>query len=252
MIYRIYKYKGGELPYELVTRRGMKNVRIRVVSKNGNVYPSVSCPNQYPLGKVEKVIGDNLPIILATMENFRTAAEQKPQPPPVEITDGMKLRLFGKVLTAAIADNFPEGDYPLEKDGLLFFRRNMDYIATLNRYLAVEGRRIFGGYFEKYLAAAKYKGVKPTLSLRVMKSRWGHCKHYPDGRLEIMLNMALAGVPVELAEYVAAHEVAHLFVHNHSDEFYRFGETLYKDFKKTDRLLNKGYTTDMWASVSRF
>ena len=63
-----------------------------------------------------------------------------------------------------------------------------------------------------------------------------------------MLNLALCGLPEALIEYVAAHEVAHLFVHNHSPQFYAFGETLLPGFKKLDRQLNK-YKTDFWFNV---
>ena len=54
------------------------------------------------------------------------------------------------------------------------------------------------------------------------RSEWGSC----NARGEIRLNWRLVQLPPALAEYVVAHEVAHLVELNHSPRFWAIVETL--------------------------
>jgi predicted metal-dependent hydrolase len=61
-----------------------------------------------------------------------------------------------------------------------------------------------------------------TLVLRDTRSRWGSCS--ADGRL--MFSWRLAMAPVQVLDYVAAHEVAHLAHMDHSPRFWARVEQL--------------------------
>ncbi|MFD1796412.1 M48 family metallopeptidase [Paracoccus aurantiacus] len=66
-------------------------------------------------------------------------------------------------------------------------------------------------------------GRQPTaISLRDTRSRWGSCTS--DGRL--MFSWRLAMAPIEVLDYVAAHEVAHLAHMDHSPRFWAQVEAL--------------------------
>ncbi len=62
----------------------------------------------------------------------------------------------------------------------------------------------------------------PTLRLSNARSEWGSC----NARGEIRLNWRLVQLPPTLAEYVVAHEVAHLVELNHSPRFWALVERL--------------------------
>jgi predicted metal-dependent hydrolase len=62
----------------------------------------------------------------------------------------------------------------------------------------------------------------PVLRLSNARSEWGSC----NARGEIRLNWRLVQLPPPLAEYVVAHEVAHLVELNHSPRFWALVETL--------------------------
>ena len=66
--------------------------------------------------------------------------------------------------------------------------------------------------------------LTPTPSVRLSNARseWGSC----NARGEIRLNWRLVQLPPPLAEYVVAHEVAHLVELNHSPRFWSLVETL--------------------------
>lgn len=78
-------------------------------------------------------------------------------------------------------------------------------------------RKIVDPYIEKYSVEM---GVVPlSVDYKPTKSRWGCCRKR-SGRVEFSLYLLL--LPEWCIEYVVAHELAHLKVPNHSDEFYRF------------------------------
>lgn len=70
--------------------------------------------------------------------------------------------------------------------------------------------------------AGRLTRAAPALRLSNARSEWGSC----NARGEIRLNWRLVQLPPTLAEYVVAHEVAHLVELNHSPRFWAVVETL--------------------------
>ena len=70
--------------------------------------------------------------------------------------------------------------------------------------------------------AREVTGVMPPIKLSNAKSEWGSCNQ----RGEIRLNWRLVQLPDALADYVVAHEVAHLVELNHSARFWAVVERL--------------------------
>ncbi len=70
---------------------------------------------------------------------------------------------------------------------------------------------------------ARRLGHRPAFALSNARSQWGIC--HPDGR--IRLNWRLIQAPLEVIDYVAAHEVAHLVHLDHSPRFWRQVDALY-------------------------
>ena len=70
--------------------------------------------------------------------------------------------------------------------------------------------------------AQRIARTPPTLRLSNGRSEWGSC----NARGEIRLNWRLVQLPPRLAEYVVAHEVAHLVELNHSPRFWSLVDTL--------------------------
>jgi len=66
------------------------------------------------------------------------------------------------------------------------------------------------------------KATPPAVKLSEARSQWGSCNE----RGEIRLNWRLVQLPPRLADYVVAHEVAHLIELNHSPRFWALVESL--------------------------
>jgi predicted metal-dependent hydrolase len=70
--------------------------------------------------------------------------------------------------------------------------------------------------------ASRLKAAPPAVRLSNARAQWGSCNH----RGEIRLNWRLVQLPPRIADYVVAHEVAHLIELNHSPRFWALVESL--------------------------
>jgi predicted metal-dependent hydrolase len=73
----------------------------------------------------------------------------------------------------------------------------------------------------------------PSVKLSNARSEWGSCNR----KGEIRLSWRLIQLPPELAQYVVAHEVAHLVELNHSPRFWALVESLYPGHAAARRAL---------------
>ena len=70
--------------------------------------------------------------------------------------------------------------------------------------------------------ARRLKAKPPAVKLSDARAQWGSCNH----RGEIRLNWRLVQLPPGIADYVVAHEVAHLIELNHSPRFWALVESV--------------------------
>ncbi len=71
------------------------------------------------------------------------------------------------------------------------------------------------------------------VSIRNQRTRWGSC----SVKNNISLNIKLASLPQDLADYVILHELVHTRIKNHSKTFWEALGRLMKDAKAADRRL---------------
>lgn len=93
--------------------------------------------------------------------------------------------------------------------------------AFVARWLKDEALRAVTPRVAEY--AARVRVSLPTTALSNARSEWGSCTH--EGA--IRLNWRLVLLPPHLADYVIAHEVAHLVELNHSRRFWAVVEALF-------------------------
>jgi predicted metal-dependent hydrolase len=90
----------------------------------------------------------------------------------------------------------------------------------VGKWLRDEALRLVGPSVQAY--AGRVTRTTPTLRLSNARSEWGSC----NAKGEIRLNWRLVQLPPTLADYVVAHEVAHLVELNHSTKFWALVERL--------------------------
>lgn len=205
----------------------MKNLRLRVKA-DGSVH--VSAPYGVAKSTIDEFVESRTDWI---KEQRKVLSETVPQS-PAELSDGSVITLFGRQCTVTVRDVvgvFTEGDMLVVPSG-----DSGNIETAVLRFMAEQCRRICTEAVKFYLDRAGYKGAPVSVCFKYLKSRWGS---YNRQKNLITLNLALCKLPEKYISYVAAHEVTHIFVHNHSDDFYKFGETIYDGFFRTDRELNK-------------
>jgi len=158
------------------------------------------------------------------------AARLSERPAPRRFVAGMELVVFGEPCRLRLST----GRASLEADGWerglrVTVGREVELVGAAAVRL-LEGRAVawFGGAIEGHCAAL---GVDPPrLSIVDPRARWGSCTMGDRRRApSIRLSWRLALAPAVVADYVAAHECAHLVEPNHSRRFWAQVERLVGD-----------------------
>ncbi len=215
--------------YNLIRRRRMKNLRLRV-KEDGKVY--VSAPYGVSVSVIDDFVASRADWIA---EQRKKLSELAPSPTKTELNDGDVITLLGRPYVVTLVEGKEEAF--LEGGMLVVPVENMKeaetkvltLMAGICRTKCTEAVRM-------YLRKADYSGRAVDLQFKYMKSRWGS---YNSRDNTITFNLAVCKLPEKYIDYIAAHEVTHIYVHNHSDDFYRAGEKIFDNFFRTDRELNK-------------
>ena len=83
-----------------------------------------------------------------------------------------------------------------------------------------------------YPRFVSFQIIYPQIKYRKMRGCYGNCHTTKN---LVTLNKVLADLPEECAEYVVAHELAHLIEANHSQAFYRVLARVMPDYKQKEK-----------------
>lgn len=129
---------------------------------------------------------------------------------------------------------------PTAKRGV-WYDQNVIWVSGKEEHLPRRVRDFLKKEFSVY-ALHKARETADKINARVQKvtirdttSRWGSCSR--TGHLSLSWRLVLS--PLFVADYVIAHEVAHLIEMNHSRAFWRVVEELAPDYKKAELWLKK-------------
>lgn len=123
------------------------------------------------------------------------------------------------------------GKRPVLRDDMLYVAASRAAPPQVAAFLKTLAREQFAVACDGY--AKQIGKTIGRLTIRDTRSRWGSCTS--DGNL--MFSWRLAMAPMEVLNYVAAHEVAHLVEMNHGPAFWQLVATLDADFKRHRRWL---------------
>lgn len=213
----------------------MKNLRLRV-DDNGTVL--VSAPYSVSRERIDEFVNSRAEWINAQRAEL---SERK-----TELSNGSTVTIFDEMYTVEIRQG--SDGCQISGNTLVVTLSEPENTACAEQfvlsYMARLCREVLETAFVRYLKLSGFRGTPPTLRLALLKSCWGSCNRRSN---VITFNLYLCKLPKRFAEYVAAHEVTHLFVPNHSDDFYAFGEQIYSGFRATDRELNKKRTGNIFS-----
>ena len=191
---------------------------------------AVAAPHYAPWVEVEKFLLEKSRWITAKLDEWSKAGR------PVRIVGvaGESIPVRGRSLRIELA----QGDKRVElcADRLLLRMRapheNARVKAELVRWLKAHALDYLAPRAAHY--ATRLGLPVPRVCISNARTQWGVCTQ--DGR--IRLSWRLVHVAPELADYVVAHEVAHLVELNHSPRFWKVVESLYPDFRSARQSLD--------------
>ncbi len=181
---------------------------------------TVRAPRWVTLGEIEAALVERAPWIMKALAEWRG---RRREVMPREWKSGAPILYRGRELALEV---FPARRFRITPDMFnltVLHPRAQDEteIATLvGKWLKDEAWTVVAPHVHEY--AQRLRAVAPTLRLSNARGEWGSC----NARHEIRLNWRLIQLPPLLAEYVVAHEVAHLVELNHSPRFWALVESL--------------------------
>jgi predicted metal-dependent hydrolase len=193
----------------------------------------LKAPDNARMSRLDDIVRTKAPWILQRLVEFR---EFGPGPTPKEFVAGegysylgrsyrLKIRLssnttkpFAFLHGAFLSVVLPRGDTADHRDAnvkravVAWYRRQAD-------------RRLP----ERVEVYASRAGVcPPSVLVREQEKRWGSC----NSKGELRFNWRVMMAPMSLVDYVVAHEVCHLVVHDHSTRFWKLLRTILPDYEE--------------------
>lgn len=182
----------------------------------------VLAPSRYPAGRIEDVIRSRAGWLRRHLERIEANR-------PTPLCHGATLFLRGEAVALEVEiDALRVRPSVAEGAGVLHVhlpsRMCEGGAAVLGPLLRAHARKLAERELPERLAGfARALGRSaPRVLIREQKRRWGSCAQ--DGT--IRLNWRLILLPPALADYVCAHEAAHLLVMDHSPRFWAVVERL--------------------------
>ena len=207
-------------------RRSAKARRARVCVGAEGV--QVVLPPRAGIGAAGDLLREHAAWVASTLDRLeRRRAESRAE---LAVPAGCLL-LRGEAVVVSVADA-TRGNIGLI-DGVLTIRGSGDAATALERWLREEARRDLAARVAVHAAGVSRRPGR--IVVRDQRTRWGSCSS--RGTLSFSYRLVMA--PPAVLDYVAAHEVAHLDVPNHSPAFWRKLGDLYGDVDPPRRWLRR-------------
>ena len=224
----------GPIFYTL-TRKRVKNLNLRI-RRDGSV--AVSAPARVPLSRIDAFVLSKAPMIRAAQT--RIQEQTRLSPGPRQYRSGEQYPYLGGFLTLEI---LPDPRDSARVEGSLLRVTMQDPEDPARRARLVENalndlaKEILSSALADVYPPFAALGVPmPELKIRTMKSRWGSC-FYTRG--VVTLNRRLLAAPLPCIRAVAAHELCHFLVPNHSRNFYALLSSVFPDWQTQRNILRE-------------
>ena len=181
---------------------------------------SVRAPTWVSIREIELALRERAEWVIKTLAEWRGRDKEAL---PAEWREGAGLLYRGRPLTLAL---FPARKKNIAADllHLTVLHPNPgdegEISAFVRRWLKEQALALLAPRVFHF--ASQVTGVAPPVALSSARTQWGSCNH----RGEIRLHWRLVQLPPAIADYVIAHEVAHLVELNHSPRFWALVESL--------------------------
>ena len=216
----------------VINKKKMKNMYIRIEAGTGVV--KVSVPTHVTLTHVKQFIERNWEWI----ENTRQQALAKNEAAPSEYLNGERIYVWGQLYEMEFVPSYCDKGVYIRDDKVVIYApldsSPKDRKSLVDKWLRSQ---LLDKINEYKPHCCEVTGKYPDeWHIRDMKTKWGTC-NYVDKRIWLSLNLVHKH-PMCL-EYVMFHELTHLYVPNHGQEFKAYMDKFCPDWRRIRKKLNE-------------
>jgi predicted metal-dependent hydrolase len=226
------------LPFSYQIKRSARATRVRIVVKPGKV--EVVAPMAGVSEKrIAQFVQEKRQWIEQTLARIAQITEPHSSPIPDVYTDETEILYRGQGYKLLIQDTklkrlkieFTDHFIVHLPDSLLVEQQGEAIKKALLQWLKKQTLEQVQVAVSQH--AEKNKLFPRTITIKSQKSRWGSCGFHGD----ININWLLILAPPEVLEYVVVHELCHIQVRNHSQQFWDLVTEHLPDYKQRRRWL---------------
>ena len=214
-----------------IIKKNIKNMHLYVQPPDGRV--QVSAPLNLSDESIMMFVRTKIGWIKRQQEKFKNQPRQTER----QYVSGESFYVLGKQYYLQVGYSHKGNSLVLSGDKAILTVRKESTVKQRETFVREWYRGILKVEIEKYLPKLEKKtGLYcDSWQTKYMTTRWGTCN--PNTK-KLWFNLQLAKKPVECIEYVILHELAHLKVNNHSDEFVAILDKHMPYWRETKRKLN--------------
>lgn len=215
-----------------IVKKNIKNMHLYVQPPDGNV--QVSAPKHISDDVVAMFVRTKIGWIRKQQGKFQNQPRQTQR----QYISGETLYVLGKQYFLQIEYSYKGNSLILSGDKAILTVRKESTALQRENFVKEWYREILKKEIENYLPKwEKRTGLYcDSWQTKYMTTRWGTCN---INTKKLWFNLQLAKKPVDCIEYIILHELAHLKVKNHGDEFVAILDKHMPYWRETKKKLNE-------------
>lgn len=214
-----------------VVKKSIKNMHLYVKPPEGRV--EVSAPIHLSDESIELFVRTKIGWIRRQQEKF----EKQPRQTEREYVSGEAFYVWGRQHYLLVNYSNKGNSLVLDGDKAILTVREGSTVEQRERFINEWYRGVLKNEIERLLPKwIEITGLRPdSWQTKNMTTRWGTCNVKTR---KIWLNLQLAKKPIDCLEYVILHELAHLEVKNHNDQFIAIMDRHMPNWREIRKKLN--------------
>ena len=215
-----------------IIKKNIKNMHLYVQPPDGKV--QVSAPKHLSDESIIMFVRTKIGWIRKQQERFKNQPRQSER----QYVSGESFYVLGKQYFLQVEYSYKGNSLVLFGDKAILTVRKESTPKQREAFIREWYREILKAEIEKYLPKWEKKtGLYcDSWQTKYMTTRWGTCN---TNTKKIWFNLQLAKKPVECIEYIILHELAHLKVKNHGNDFVAILDSYMPYWRETKKKLNE-------------
>ena len=216
----------------LVERKDIKNMYIRILPPDGKV--KITVPKAISDDAIRMFAISRIAWIKKQKANFENQSRQTKR----QYISGESHFFWGKRYRLEVVYSGVRNDVFIKEDKLFLQVRKESTQeqreTVMEEWYREQIKQAIPAVLEKY--AKIVRKTPDEWRVKNMRTKWGTCNPI---KKRIWLNLQLAKKTPECLDYVIVHELVHLYVKNHNDEFRAYMDQFYPNWQVVKKQLNE-------------